>query len=575
MERKLNTSINEINIGGTTTSDPLLIANSINNYFCSIPSELQNSLSPPVDLNQFDSFSSIRNSLSLAPSSPSEVSSTINEFENKKCNIDDISFKIFKLVSPYIASLFNVMIEERSYPDCLKLAKVTPVFKSGNAQLCCNYRPISVLKNLNKIIEKLILKRLTHFLSINNVMYKHQYGFTAHKGTTDACIRVISTIQNFIRENKYVVSVFYDFKKAFDTVDHHRLLFKLQKYGIRGNALNVFESYLNNRFQCVNIKGTNSSLHAVKYGVPQGSILGPVLFNLYINDLNYYLNDITLTHYADDTTTLCADSNLVVAFQKTQGCLNLFQSWTTANLLTLNVTKTSYLLFTPRLNECIVPPNLTINDISLAKVHFIRYLGLLIDDKLKFDIHISSVSSRLSRAAGVSFAIGNNLSYDAARSLYFSFTHSIISYLLLFWGSSFNIHLKRVQVVQNRVIRNLFARKIVHANTTDLFHKVNILKVKDLYYKELGISFYKALHLHHYDSIMNSLNALNWTHNYNTRKINYFRLPKSRYSAHSRHLLFVGVQFWNSLPLNLRAAQSLSTFKKLLHKHLLDKYAVR
>ena len=466
------------------------------------------------------------------------------------------------------------MVEEGCFPDCLKLAKITPIYKSGNSQLCNSYRPISVLKNLSKIFERLLLKRLNIYLSSNNILFKYQYGFTAQKSTADACVRIISHVQAALRDKNYVIAVFYDFKKAFDTVDHNRLLFKLEKYGVRGCALSLFKSYLSNRLQCVRIKDTCSSLRPVTYGVPQGSLLGPVLFNLYINDLHYFLQESTLTHYADDTATVCSDVNLDAVFHRTQDCLNLFQSWANSNFLTLNTSKSNYLLFSPRVNECIVPNNLSLHDISLDRVHYIRYLGLILDDKLKYDVHISNLCSRLSRAAGVSFAIGNSLSYEAARSLYFSFTQSIISYLLLFWGSSSNTFLNRVQILQNKIVRNLFSDKINHINTTDLFYKVQILKVKDLYYKELGISIYKALHLNQFDAISESLRALNWTHNYNTRKINCYRVPTIKTTTESRHLIFQAVQFWNSLPLQLRAATSLNIFRNKLHKHLLQKYLI-
>ena len=403
-------------------------------------------------------------------------------------------------------------------------------------------------------------------------MFKHQYGFVENKGTTDACIKVINKIQSSIQSKNYVISIFYDFKKAFDTVDHHRLLFKLQKYGVRGCALNLFRSYLENRAQFVNIKGKNSESLSINYGVPQGSILGPILFNLYINDLHHFLHEIELTHYADDTTTLSANVNVYMAYRKAQECLNCFQNWASANYLTINTCKTKYLLFSPHNSECIVPPDLQLNDISLERQNAVRYLGLFIDDKLKYDSHVASLCSRLARAAGVAFAISNKLTMQAANSLYYSFTHSIISYLLLFWGSTFDSYLVRIQVIQNKIVRNLFANKITHNNTTELFRKLKILKVKDMYHWELGISIYKALYLNCYDPITESLTSLNWTHNYNTRKIHAFRLPQVRTNAHARHLIFAGVQFWNSLPLQVRTAKSLASFKFKLKCHLLKYY---
>ena len=300
--------------------------------------------------------------------------------------------------------------------------------------------------------------------------------------------------------------------------------------------------------------------------------MGPVLFNLYINDLHYYLDSSDLTLYADDTTTLCANKNIYDVFNNTQQCLFQFQNWANANFLSINTNKTKYLLFSPRPSECIVPYDLQINNTSLERQNTIRYLGLIIDDKLKYDAHVTNVCTRLSRAAGVAYAVNHNLTVQAARNLYFSFAHSILSYLLLFWGSTFDLYISRVQVMQNKIIRHLFANKIVHVNTDELYHKLGILKVKDLYYRELGISFYKALYLKCYDPITESLSELEWTHNYNTRKINAYRLPQVKSASHTRHLVFAGVQFWNSLPLELRSAKSLTCFKSQLKHYFLTNY---
>ena len=578
LDRRSKESIKELQIGdsGRTTTDPQIIATKLNEFFSSISSELHNALPPSDHQNQFDNFPSVPNSLFLAPTVAGEVSSVINSFESKKCNPNDIPFKILKTISPYISEhlsfLFNLMVEEGLYPEKLKIACVTPVLKSGSDLQCNNYRPISVLCSINKIFERLISMRLNDFLTTNNILYKHQYGFTSGKGTSDACVKVISTIQSALRNCEYAVGVFYDFKKAFDTVDHNRLLFKLHKYGIRGCAHNLFSSYLKNRFQYVNVNGKHSVLQPVLSGVPQGSILGPILFNLYINDLHHFLTETNLTHYADDTSTVFADTSLYNVFSKAQECLVQFQNWAVANYLTVNSSKTKYLLFCPRTSECIIPYDLRLHNTSLERVNTIRYLGLLIDDKLKFDYHVTNVCSRLSRAAGISYAVNQNLTIQAASSLYFSFTHSIISYLLLFWGSTYDTYVNRVQILQNKIVRNLFANKIEHHNTNELFLKLHILKVKDVFRRELGISIFKALYLNCYDSITESLAALNWTHNYNTRKINAFRLPQVKTVTHSRHLIFAAVQFWNSLPLEIRAAPSINSFKLKLKNYLLAKY---
>ena len=167
----------------------------------------------------------------------------------------------------------------------------------------------------------------------------------------------------------------------------------------------------------------------------------------------------------------------------------------------------------------------------------------------------------------------DKLTIEAARSLYYSLAHSVISYLLLFWGSTFDSYLDKVQVLQNKIVRNLFSQKVQqNTSTTSLFYNLKILKVKELYLHELGIVMYKAIYFNCYDTLTESLRELNWTHNYNTRKINAYRLPAIKTSNNARHIIFKGVQFWNNLPLELRSSNNFTTFTRLLKDLLLSRY---
>ena len=216
LDRKRKNTVNELEVSyrgcTTTVTDPFQIATELNTFFSSIPAEIHNSLPPANDPTQFDNFPTIRNSIFLSRSCDAEVRFVINSFDSKKCNLHDFPFKLLKAISPYvsshIASLFNLMIVEGHYPDILKKARITPVLKTGSPLQCNNYRPISVLNSINKIFERLISNRLNDFLTVNNVIYKHQYGFAANKGTTDACIKVINALQFALRNDDYVVAVF-------------------------------------------------------------------------------------------------------------------------------------------------------------------------------------------------------------------------------------------------------------------------------------------------------------------------------------------------------------------------------
>jgi hypothetical protein len=187
----------------------------------------------------------------------SQVDTIINSFENKNNSLDDFPFKILKLISihlsPVLANIFNLIITMGIYPTCLKCATVTPIFKSGDKLDPLNYRPICVLKSINKIFEKLLFRRLDHFFQAFNIISSQQYGFTANRGINDALFNLLGFIKGALNSGKYCIATFCDFSKAFDTIDHNRLCMKLSRYGIRGIALDLIESYLSDRSQAVRV----------------------------------------------------------------------------------------------------------------------------------------------------------------------------------------------------------------------------------------------------------------------------------------------------------------------------------
>ena len=230
--------------------------------------------------------------------------------------------------------------------DNLKISKVIPVFKDkGNYLECNNYRPISLLSNINKIIEKLMHERLYSFLSKHKCIYDRQFGFRNRHSTNHALLDLIEDIRNAMDNNKFAVGVFVDLQKAFDTVDHNILLNKLDHHGIRGVANNWFKSYLSNRNQFVIKNGVNSDLQSMKIGVPQGSVLGPLLFLIYINDLHSTITFCTTRHFADDTNLVIKNKSLKQLKKQLNFDLCKLVSWLKANKISLNKSKTEMLIF--------------------------------------------------------------------------------------------------------------------------------------------------------------------------------------------------------------------------------------
>ena len=214
-------------------------------------------------------------------------------------------------ISEQLADLLNLSFTTGTFPTLLKTAKVIPIHKKDSKSNFTNYRPISLLSNLDKILEKLMHSRLSTFLNIKDIIYPLQFGFRQNYSTSYALIHLTETIKEALDQGKYGCGIFVDLQKAFDTVDHNILLGKLKHYGIRGVAYSWFESYLKDRKQYVSINGYNSKHLSISLGVPQGSVLGPLLFLIYINDLNTAIKHCKVYHFPDDTNLLHIDKILI------------------------------------------------------------------------------------------------------------------------------------------------------------------------------------------------------------------------------------------------------------------------
>ena len=215
-----------------------------------------------------------------------------------------------KNISKSLTDLINLSFNSGKVPNCIKTAKVIPVFKKGDQQNCNNYLPILLLSNLSDLIEKLLHKRLYIFLEINNCLFNYQFGFRNHRSTNHALISITQKIRKALEDGKYSCGVFLYFQKAFDTVNRDILLAKLEHYGVRGIPLNLFKEYLLNCKKFVTVENVISDTLLINCSVPQGSVLGPLLFLIYIKNLHNAVKHTEINHFADDTNVLYSSKSL-------------------------------------------------------------------------------------------------------------------------------------------------------------------------------------------------------------------------------------------------------------------------
>ena len=441
---------------------------------------------------------SIVNSIVFDPIDAEEVCNLISKFNvNKGCGPFSIpSIVLFhmrhKLAKP-ISWIANICIMTGIHPDKLKLQKVIPFFKKGSKLSTANYRPISLLSNINKIIEKLVFNRVLSFLNRNNVIYEKQFGFRPKHSTNHALINIVDTISNAIDSGKLAAGVFVDFQKAFDTVDHNILISKLEHYGIRGKFNDWFKSYLTNRKQCVSILGYESSYQPIKYGVPQGSVLGPLLFLIYINDLNHSIQFSDTFHFADDTNLL----NINSSFYKLQSNLNKdlkgLYRWLLANKISLNAAKTELVIFRKPLQK-IPPINIKINGIRIAQTSSVKYLGIYLDEFLVGSIHCILLHSKLQRANGMlakarHFLCNNT---NTLLSLYYSIFSSHMVNGCQVFGQTDSKFVKKIQVLQNNALRLITFADSFRDHVSHIYKNLNILKFRDF------VSLQNLLFIHDY-----------------------------------------------------------------------------
>jgi len=458
-----------------------VIANGFNNFFVSVGPQLAKKITCTV--NPMSYINCIEKSIVVFNISCAEVKRIISSLKNSSAGWDGIpTFAAKKCVESFIEPLtylINSSFTEGIFPSELKLARVVPIFKAGDPTQVNNYRPISVLSFFSKIFEKIMYNHVLQYMTKNDAFYDRQFGFRQKHSTQLAIITLVDKITKSLDSGDIVISVFLDLKKAFDTVDHCILLNKLSAYGIRGNTLKWFKSYLTERSQYVIFDGAKSETHTVKCGVPQGSILGPLLFIIYMNDICNVSKLLFTIMYADDTSVLLSGKDLHDLTQLLNKELDLLSTWLKANKLSLNVEKTFYVVFHRAKLKAGSNITLSMNDTILNKTSSIKYLGIIIDHKLKWNEHIAYVKNKIAKGVGIMYRARSLLDKRRLVDLYYSFVYPYLIYCVEVWGCANQTHLTPLVLMQKKIVRIItFSTYLAH--TQPLFHSLSILPLDKL-----------------------------------------------------------------------------------------------
>ena len=530
------------------------------------------------------------------PTTPNEIEEIIRSFDtSKSAGPNSIPNKIIKQISTSISipisNISNHSFSTGIHPDILKITKVIPIYKKDSKLEIVNYRPISLLSNINKIIEKLMFNRLYSFLELHNCIYDLQFGFREKHSTNHALMSMIQQIRDTMDDGNTAVGVFVDFQKAFDTVNHDILIRKLEHYGIRGTPNNWFKSYLTDRKQYVTLDGTNSDHALIKHGVPQGSVLGPLLFLIYINDLHQCIKYSTTRHFADDTNLIhILNKSFPNRTRKINTDLRCLNHWLLANKISLNSTKTELIYF--RKSGVPIPrKRIKLNGLKLVPCSKVKYVGITIDEHVTFEPHRLILHSKLKRANNLLSISRHYVPNKILHQIYFGQLHSHLMYGSQIWGLNDNDNLK-ILTQQKKAIRKIsFAHFEAHSDP--LFKELNILKLPDMMrlnnimfvHNVLNNNapntfkdYFKFQQLHHHDTVRNP----NSVHSVPKGSL---ELPKTNLLVGKKGIKYVCANTWNItlkelarihpvLANNVNWLKDLSTqqLKHLLKNHFLESY---
>lgn len=562
-------------INNITVTDPTHMAHEFNQHFSSIGRKVASAV-PRSDVSPLSLMhGQFPNSLFFSPVTEPELATCMRGLKRSSAGSDNIRPQELQdnidLLTAPITHLMNLSLQHGVFPSRLKTANITPIHKGGPTEVTTNYRPISVLTTLSKLLEKLVYRRLIDFFTFNNVLSNSQFGFRKKHSCEMPLILATDFIHHSLDDDYHVLGIYLDLKKAFDVVSHPTLIQKLSFYGVRGVCLNWFSSYLSDRQQRVKLNNSFSSFQSVTHGVPQGSILGPLLFLLYVNDLTLPDDDSRLLLFADDTTLLVRSRNHQCLQTLAQNNLNLIGTWLNANRLACNVSKTHYMIFTLNTAVRASPFHLLLNGETLCPTSSTRFLGVIIDNRLRWDAHINLICSKISKCIGVIRKLNKLLPPTTCLIIYNALILPHLSYCHVVWGNAASIHLQRLSLLLKRAIRAVHHAPYL-AHTEPLFNNSNTLPFSKLYTFYSSIFLYKLLHDYLPRSFSISFSLPTAQHSVNTRRnaLPYIPSPRYRTAFGQRCLRHSLIKLFNEfiLPLDLFQT-SLYHFKRNLKSILL------
>ena len=555
-----NTGIPTLNVNGTHIENNRQKAEALNNFFAS-QTTLPNT---DKDLPPFHYKTDAR--LDRLNITPAQVKQILLDLDpSKSVGPDSISNKLLKACADTLcyplSYIFQKSLDQGIFPDSWKEALITAIFKKLDPSLTSNYRPISLLNCISKVFEKAVFMHVYPYLKTNNLFTDKNSGFHKNDGATNRLLAMANSIYKGFDNKKDSILVSLDVSKAFDRVWHRGLLFKLKQYGITGNLLLWFKSYLTNRIQRVSVGGSFSTYKQIQAGVPQGSILGPMLFLIYVNDMCDGLTS-QAHQFADDTTLIYTFSDPTEATNVINSDLDKLEQWAEQWLVTFNPIKTHFLLMSLKKKNKPKINNIKFKNTPIMESDSITTLGITITNVLSWDPHVKNIIAKASKRLLILKYYKNTLPRIALERLYTTMIRPILEYGDIVFSNLSQSTARSIEKVQRQAaIACTGAYK--HTSYNSLLKELNWESLEERRYLNKLTTYYKIVK-NIYPRYLNSLLPTNQPSNYNLRRPQPLRPRFSRLSASTHSFFPSTTRDWNALPEQTRQAPSVNCFKALV-----------
>ena len=577
--------IEKIKTDNIMNYNPTVIANSLGKYFSEVGANFANKI-PASNKSITDYLNNIpfnEKSLFMQPTTESEVLKLIGSLPNKSSSgFDEISNIILKEIkieiAPILVYVFNESIVKGIFPESMKLAHIVPLYKGKEKYLPENYRPISLLITLSKLLEKIVYTRTYNFLNDTDQIYAKQFGFRKKHSCENAVSELVGNIVKNLEQRKYTIAVFLDLSKAFDTLEHDVIFSKMYQYGIRGNCLDWYRSYLKNRklqVKCMteaNTNNTYSETYNIDYGTPQGSCMGPLIFLIFCNDLSTHLELISSIQFADDTTLYHSSKNKTYLKWSIEHDLQILSDWFRANKLTLNLNKSTFILFGPGSNENM---EIRLGEETIPQVNCTKFLGIWIDQDLRWLTHFQKVCLKVQNNIMLLNRLKNVLTTHALKLLYYAQVNSHLQYGILNWGNMLTAtQIDKLQKLQNKCIKIVAKKDKVNVVLCRKELKIlsirELIKIENLKFgykydkKLLPVPLVTSLELDH------TKKTLMKQHEYATRNKHLPNLPTATNNKYKNSFLFKSVKLYSELPTSDRKEYHLKGFVATVKRRIFE-----